>query len=60
MLIITPVGHGRGTITDLPLLRTTLAVRQKSRPPSFWEVVNLFALLAYKVQQLQEPLCNDY
>ena len=27
----------RGGIADLPLLRTLLAIRQKSREPSFWE-----------------------
>ena len=34
-------------MTDLLLLRTTLAIRQKSRQPSFWEVVNSFDLLTY-------------
>ena len=34
-------------IADLPLLRTLLAIRQKSREPSFWEVMDSFALLAY-------------
>ena len=28
----------RGGIADLPLLRTLLAIRQKSREPIFWEV----------------------
>ena len=28
----------RGGIADLPLLRSLLAIRQKSREPSFWEV----------------------
>ena len=37
----------RGGIADLPLLRTLLAIRQKSREPSFWEVMDSFALLAY-------------
>ena len=37
----------RGGITDLPLLRTLLAIRQMSREPSFWEVIDSFALLAY-------------
>ena len=37
----------RGGIVDLPLLRTLLAIRQKSREPSFWEVMNSFVLLAY-------------
>ena len=34
-------------IADLPLLRTLLAIRQKSREPSFWEVVDSFVLVAY-------------
>ena len=29
------------------LLRTLLAIRQKSREPSFWEVMESFVLLAY-------------
>ena len=37
----------RGGIVDLPLFRTLLAIRQKSREPGFWKVKNSFALLAY-------------
>ena len=37
----------RGGIVDLPLLRTLLAICQKSREPSFWEVMDSFVLLAY-------------
>ena len=37
----------RGGIADLPLSRTLLAIRQKSREPSFWEVMDSFVLLAY-------------
>ena len=37
----------RGGIADLPLLRTLLAIYQKLREPSFWEVMNCFVLLAY-------------
>ena len=37
----------RGGMTDLPLLRTLLAMCQKSREPSFWEVMDSFVLLAY-------------
>ena len=37
----------RGGIADLPLLGTLLAIRQKSREPSFWEVMDSFVLLAY-------------
>ena len=36
-----------GGIADLPLLRTLLAIRLKSREPSSWEVMNSFVLLAY-------------
>ena len=36
----------RGGIADLPLLRTLLAVPQKSQEPSFWEVMDSFVLLA--------------
>ena len=37
----------QGGIADLPLLRTLLPVRQKSRASSFWEVMYSFVLLAY-------------
>ena len=37
----------RGGIEDLPLLRTLLAIRQKSQEPSFCEVMDSFVLLAY-------------
>ena len=37
----------RGGIADLTLLRTLLAVCQKSWEPSFWEVMDSFVLLAY-------------
>ena len=37
----------RGDIADLPLLRTLLAICQKSREQSFLEVANSFVLLAY-------------
>ena len=36
----------RGT-SDLPLLRTLLAIHQQSREPSFREVMESFVLLAY-------------
>ena len=39
----------RGGIADLPLLRTLMAIRQKSREPSFWEVMDSFVLLAYAI-----------
>ena len=37
----------RGGIEDSPLLRTLLAIRQKSREPTFWEVMDSFVLVAY-------------
>ena len=37
----------RGGIADLPLLRTLLAICEKSEEPSFWEVMNSFVLAAY-------------
>ena len=37
----------RGGIADLPLFRTLLAIRQKSREPSFWEVMDYFVSLAF-------------
>ena len=37
----------RGGIADLPLLRTLLAIRQKSSQSSFWEVMDSFVLVAY-------------
>ena len=37
----------RGGIADLPLLRTLLAIHQKSQEPGFWEVMDSFVLLAY-------------
>ena len=37
----------RGGIADLPLLRTLLAICQKSQEPSFWEVMDSFVSLAY-------------
>ena len=53
----------RGGIADLPLLRTLLAIRQKSREPSFWEVMNscfisicrFCSLLFYQMQKTTPP-----
>ena len=42
----TPGLLNRGAIADLPLLRALLAIHQKSREPSFWEVMDSFVLLA--------------
>ena len=37
----------RRGIADLPLLRTLLAIHQKSRELSFWKVRDSFVLVAY-------------
>ena len=37
----------RGGIADVPLLWMLLVIRQNSREPSFWEVMDSFVLLAY-------------
>ena len=37
----------RGGIAGLSLLRTLLAICQKSREPSFWEVIGSIVLVAY-------------
>ena len=37
----------KGGIADLLLLRTLSAICQKSRQPSFWEVIDSFVLLSY-------------
>ena len=36
-----------GGTADLPLLRTLLAIGQKSLEQSFWEVMDCFVLLVY-------------
>ena len=36
----------RGGKADLPFSRTLLAICEKSREPSFWEVIDSFVLLA--------------
>ena len=43
----TPRPLNKGGLADLPLLRTLLPIRQKSREPSFWEVMDSIVLLAY-------------
>ena len=37
----------RGGMADLALLRTLLAIHQKSQEPCVWEVMESFVLLAY-------------
>ena len=50
----------RGGIADLPLLRTLLAIRQKSQVPSFWEVMDSFVLIARESLAASRNLFNDY
>ena len=45
-----------GGIADLPLLRPLLAIRQKSREPSFWEILLAYASLAASRTLLQQSL----
>ena len=45
----------RGGIADLPLLRTLLAIRLKSREPSFWEVMNSFFSSICKFGSFKNP-----
>ena len=49
----------RGGIADLSLLRTLLAIRQKSREPSFWEVMESFVLLAYAILAASRTLLQQ-
>ena len=44
---ITSGPLNRGGIADLPLLRTILAIHQKSWESSFWQVMDSFVLVAY-------------
>ena len=56
----------RGGIADLPLVRTILAIHQKSQEPSFWEVIDSFVLLVYaslaasKTLLQQSLACLDF
>ena len=42
-----PESSSRGGIADLPLLRTLLAICQKSQKPSVWNAMDSLVLLAY-------------
>ena len=45
----------RGGIADLPLLRTLVAIRQKSREPSFWEVMDSCFISICKFGSFKNP-----
>ena len=50
----------RGIIPDLPLLRTLLAIHQKSREASFWESNGLFCFISiYKFGSFKQCQCSD-
>ena len=44
-----------GGIADLPLLRTLLAIPQKSRGPSFWEVMAFYFISICKFGSFKNP-----
>ena len=49
----------KGGIADLSLLRTVLAIRQKSREQSFWEVMDSFSFISiYKFGSLKNPFAT--
>ena len=50
----------RGGIANLSLLRTLLAICQKSREPSFWEVMGSFVLVAYASLEASRTLLQQY
>ena len=50
----------RGGIADLPLLRTLLAICQKSQEPNFWEVKDSFVLLAYASLAASRTLLQQF
>ena len=50
----------RGGIADLPLLKTLLAIHQKSWEPHFREVMDSFVLLAYASLAASRILLQNY
>ena len=50
----------RGSITNLPLLRTLFAICPKSLEPSFWEVIDSFVLLAYVSLEASVTFSQQY
>ena len=48
----------RGGIADLPLLRTLLAIRQKSQEPSFWEVMDSCFISICKFGKFKNPFAT--
>ena len=50
----------RRGMADFVLLRILFAIRQKSREPSSWEMMDSFALLAYTSLTSLRTFCNNY
>ena len=48
----------RGGIADLPLLRTLLAIRQKSLEPSFWKAMDSSFISIYKFGSFKNPFAT--
>ena len=48
----------RGGTADLPLLRTLLAIRQTSREPSFWEVMDSCFISTFKFGSFKNPFAT--
>ena len=54
----TPRPRNRGGIADLPLLRTLLAIHQKSREPSFREVTDSCFISICKFGSFKNPFAT--
>ena len=48
----------RGSVADLPLLRTLLAIHQKSQEPSLWEVMGFILLALCKFGSFKNPFAT--
>ena len=48
----------RGGIADLPLLRTLLTIHQKSREPSFWELIDSCFISISKFGSIKNPFAT--
>ena len=48
----------RGSIADLPLLRTLVAIGQKSQEQGFWEVMDSLVLSTYAILAASRTLLH--
>ena len=53
----TSMSLNRGSTVDLPLLRTLLAICQKSQEPSFWELTGYFISI-WKFGSFKNPFAR--